>query len=277
MGLADIIPGVSGGTIALITGIYEELIDSIKSIDPRIVFNLVKGDLGSAKEDFQKIRFDFLIPLSFGIGLAFLMASRVVSTGMEDFPAFTFSFFFGLILASALVVFKGINIKSKPIALVTGLIGFLFASIVVVQEGTTLSNTFPMIFFSGYLAICAMLLPGISGAFILLFLGQYHFMLSALESFSTEWPVIIIFVLGAVLGLISFSRIIHYLLENYRASTLGFLGGLMLGALRSLLDEVLMGLEGAANSSVLISVLFGVVGFSLVTVFQIFGNIHGTE
>ena len=239
MGLADIVPGVSGGTIALITGIYDRLITAIASIEPSLLLDLVKGDLKGAKRKFLDIDFSFLLPLVVGIGIAFYLASKFIVFAMTEFRVFTFSFFFGLIFASALSIYSRIGSDSFLSVILTSLLGFGLAFFVVGWEELALSHTYPITFVSGSIAICAMILPGISGAFMLLLLGQYDFMLTSLLNFTARWPYLAVFGAGAAVSLLTFSRAVRYLLENYRYPTLGFLAGLMLGALRLTLQEVL--------------------------------------
>ncbi len=221
MGTADIIPGVSGGTIALITGIYERLIFGIK----RINFNLK-----------ESVDWEFFVPLLLGIGCAFLALSRIIKFFLSDFPGLTYAFFFGLILASAVIVYKKtgkLNFKDFLFLL----IGFAFAFLFVGLKDLETEHTLLVIFFSGMIAICAMILPGISGAFILLFLNQYEYMLEVLNNFI--FVEIFTFVGGAFLGIITFSRILSYLLKRYKSHTFSFLVGLMLGSLRLPYREII--------------------------------------
>lgn len=246
MGLADIVPGVSGGTIALITGIYERLIEAIESVDPR---------------DLKSVDVSFLAPLASGIILAFLVASKVILFFLHTFESYVFAFFFGLILASAAVVHRRTSrVDSKTVAF--GVLGFVVSFYVIGLEYLSLIHTPPMIFFSGFLAICAMLLPGVSGSFILLFLGQYEYMLNALQSFGAYWEELLIFISGAVFSLFTFSRIIGWFLEKDEATTLSFLVGLMVGALRLPLSRITVALTPINLVAVLMS---GGVGLVLVT------------
>ena len=229
MGIADIIPGVSGGTIALITGIYDRLITGISNINIRFIPYLLKKEYGEAKKNIDKIDFKLFIPLILGIGTSFLIMSNLIHYLLENYVAITYSFFFGLILASALILFKEvkkISIKIIPIFIV----GFLFAFFVVGSEYIQLGHSFPILFASGALAICAMILPGISGAFILLFLNQYSYIISLINGL--EIAELLVFGAGGAVGLFSFSRILSYILHNHRSATMLFLTGLMLGALR---------------------------------------------
>lgn len=235
MGLADIIPGVSGGTMALITGIYERLIFGIKNIGLKFVYFALKGDFKSAKQDLQAIDFPFFIPLLAGIALSFLLFSRVIDFLLDFYPLPMFAFFFGLILASAKIVFKRIKTKQYSIYFWI-LIGFLFSFAFTFLNPVQANHSMPVVFFSGMIAICAMLLPGISGAFILLFLGQYEFLLNALHSLN--FLVIALFGLGALIGLALFSRLLAFLLKRNESAVLAVLTGLMLGALGLLVKKM---------------------------------------
>ncbi len=243
MGLADIVPGVSGGTIALIEGIYERLIYAIKSIDLRFIIYILRTPFNKkywkkAKQTFLKIDLKFLIPLAIGIVTAFIAASKIIPYLLNHYPAQIYSFFFSLILISASIVYKRVK-KINLKTLIPGLIGFSFAFIFIGLENFLLGHSLPIIFITGFLAICAMILPGISGSFIVLFLGQYKFMLNALSSVRTSWMEVGTFLLGALVSLFSFSRLLYYLLEKYYSHTLFFLAGLMVGALRLPFEKVI--------------------------------------
>jgi len=274
MGLADIVPGVSGGTIALITGIYERLIFAIKSIDPRIVLYALKFDSKQFKEKIDDIDFALLVPLALGITSAFLAAARIIDYALRFYPAYTYSFFFGLILFSATLVYRRISKEDHSYQLlISAIAGCLFAVWLVGINYVGLVHHPLMIFISGLIAICAMILPGISGSFILLLLGQYHFLLGELKSFNL--PILSIFIFGAIIGLVTFSRILSYLFKNYESSTLAFLTGLMIGALRKPLEEVIFvtelqpDLNFAWNSaSILLTLSFGLLGMLIVYVLE---------
>lgn len=219
MGFADIIPGVSGGTIALITGIYERLITAIKNLG----------------FDLKKIDFNLFIPLGLGIIIAFLIGAEILPHLLEQYPAYVFAFFFGLIAASIKIVHKKIKRKTV-IELLWGSAALFIAYEVVGLEYFQTEPTYWFIFIAGFIAICAMLLPGVSGSFMLLMMGQYRFMLEALRDL--KWGYIFVFIAGAVVSLLSVSRVLSYLLKNYKSQTMAFLTGLMLGALRLPFKEV---------------------------------------
>ncbi len=230
MGSADIVPGVSGGTIALITGIYGHLIEAISKIKFGFVRPLLKGDIkGFKNELFDEIDFKFFIPLILGIGVAFLTLAKVVTYCMDTHTALTYSFFLGLIIASAVILFKKlnqINLKNIIFTVIGAILTYIFVSLNPIAA----NHSLPIIFISGMIAICAMILPGISGSFLLLLLGQYKYMLDALHEL--HFVEIIVFVVGALIGILGFSKILNYLLKNHEKVTMAFLIGVMLGSLR---------------------------------------------
>ena len=262
MGTADTMPGVSGGTIALITGIYERLIHSISKINFEFVKPLLKGHLHESKTILKKeIDFELFIPLLLGIGIAILSMSRLMQFLLTNYITYTYAVFSGLILASAYIVYTeidGFSVKN----FIFGIIGFVFAFIFVGLNPIQANHSLLIIFFSGFVAICAMILPGISGAFVLLLLGQYEYMINALNKFSIN--EIITFVLGAGLGILSFSRILDYLLKNHESITMSFLVGLMLGTLRMPYQKISI----ADNSAIIFSVLLGIIAFGIVMLME---------
>ncbi len=225
MGGADVIPGVSGGTVAFITGIYEELINSIKSIDLD-AFRLL---LSFRIIDFwKKINGGFLLCVFAGIATSLLSLSRLMTYLLEHHPISIWSFFFGLILVSSPLILRDIA-KWNFMTVLSFLIGIAVAyGITVLSPTETPTNLF-FIFFCGALAICAMILPGISGAFVLLLIGKYEYMITALIEFNI--PVIIVFMLGCFLGLLGFSHVLSWILTHYRFPTLAVLAGFMIGSL----------------------------------------------
>ena len=246
MGICDIIPGVSGGTIALITGIYERLITAVGNIHLSAFIHLCKGRREEFAREFNLIDPWFLAVLLAGIGLAAVVMSRIILFFFEFYSFQTFSFFFGLIVASSVLIYVQIERADQVIAgawLVPGLAaGFLIAGL----DQSALGHSLPMIFFTGMVALCAMILPGISGAYITLLMNQYEYLLGALRGF--DIPVIIAFIVGGVAGLLAFSRLLKYLLSAHHTKTLAFLTGLMLGSTRLLYDMVVTG-GGTAGSA----------------------------
>ena len=225
MGAADVVPGVSGGTIAFITGIYEELINSLKSINGSAVKLLFQFKI---KDFWKAVNGNFLSALIFGIAVSFLSLAKLIKYFLEEQPILIWSFFFGLIVASAIVIAKKIT-EWKWRTIIALLIGVGIAYMVTVVTPAETPTSYWFLFLSGALAICAMILPGISGAFILLLLGKYEYILNALSTFKLD--VIAVVGCGAVVGLLSFSNLLSWLLKKYHNMTIGLLSGFMIGSL----------------------------------------------
>ncbi|MBE6512238.1 MAG: DUF368 domain-containing protein [Methanobrevibacter olleyae] len=243
MGSADIVPGVSGGTIALITGIYERLIQAISSIKFMFLKPLIKGDLAGFKDELmEEIDFELFIPLLLGIGIAFITLGKVISYLLDTQTAYTFSFFFGLILASAYILYTKLEDFNIKLILIT-VIGIILSYIFVGLNPIAANHSLIVIFISGLIAICAMILPGISGSLLLLLLGQYQYMLNALNS--RNIMEILVFGIGAVIGILGFSKILNYLLEKYESATMAFLIGIMVGTLRLPVMEITGNIQGS--------------------------------
>ena len=225
MGAADIVPGVSGGTMAFISGIYEELIESIKS------FNLQNARLLFQKKwrlFFNRVNGAFLSALGLGIGISGICLARFIKFALVNYPVWIWSFFLGLILGSALLVTK--KIDQWKIGTLTGITmgcGLAFGLTCLTPGNTPDAPWF--IFASGAVAICAMILPGISGAFILILLGKYQFILEAVSGFNL--PILFVFFGGCGCGLLGFSHILSWFLSRYKDITIAVLAGFMLGAL----------------------------------------------
>ena len=229
MGSADVIPGVSGGTIALITGIYEDLIQALKSLDISTVKKLLTLDLKGA---VASIHMRLLLSLFAGIGIAIISLARLMNFLINHHPVLTWSFFFGLIAASIFVVSRKVVSWSLIIGISLG-VGIAVAAFIVNLIPMATPETLWFIFLCGIIAICAMILPGISGAFILLILGKYEFITATLKNpfLSQNFIIIIVFCLGCFIGLLSFSRLLNYFLNNFHNLTMAFLTGLMIGAM----------------------------------------------
>ena len=225
MGAADVVPGVSGGTIAFITGIYQELIDSIKSIN----FNTLKLFFtGKFKEFWNQINGNFLLAVVIGIGISVLSLAKGLEYLLEHQPILIWSFFFGLIIASAIYVGK--DISSWNIGTFVSLIaGAVIAYFITVLAPAEAHSSYGFVFLSGSIAICAMILPGISGSFILVLLGMYKFILGSISSFNL--PVIAVFLVGAAIGIVLFSNLLSWLLKRYYNLTIALLAGFMIGSL----------------------------------------------
>lgn len=225
MGAADAVPGVSGGTIAFITGIYEELIFSLKQCGVGAVKILFQDGIKAA---WQHINGNFLTVLFGGVILSILTLSRVVLYLMANQPILLWSFFFGLILAAVWSVIRHIERWNLGIISMF-LFGAISAYLITIISPTQIESTPLIVFLSGMIAICAMILPGISGSFILLLLGMYAPMLNAVKDL--QLATIGIFASGCVLGLLSFSHVLSWMFKHYKTMTLALLGGFMLGSL----------------------------------------------
>ncbi|MGE0076631.1 MAG: DUF368 domain-containing protein [Bacteroidales bacterium] len=226
MGAADVIPGVSGGTIAFITGIYEELIDSIKSVGSKSLLLLTKKH--GIGQFFEAINARFLISVILGIGISFISLAKLMQYLLTYYPIFVWSFFFGLILASVWFIGKTVEKWNIPVY-ISFILGIVIGFWITIISPTETTNALWFIFLSGAIAICAMILPGISGSFILLLLGKYAFMMGAISSF--DFPIILIFLGGAVVGLLLFSNVLSWFLHHYKSITISLLTGFMLGSL----------------------------------------------
>ena len=225
MGAADVIPGVSGGTIAFMTGIYEELIFSLKSIDLKSLSLLFKGDI---KGFWKAINGNFLVAVFSGVLLSIFTLARLMQYLLINHPIPLWSFFFGLIIASALFILRHIE-KWKISYVIALIIGIAIAVWICLVSPSETTDAWWFIFVSGMIAICAMILPGISGSFILLLMGKYAFMMTAIKEFNI--PIIIVFAAGAVIGLLAFSHILFWLLKKYYKQTIALLAGFMAGSL----------------------------------------------
>jgi len=232
MGAADIVPGVSGGTVAFITGIYEELMNAIKSFDANFLKLLLKFEI---KKALEHIHLRFLLVLLLGIAISIISLARLMDYLLSAYSEYTWSLFFGLILASVILI--GSKIKNIIGSGGMGVIsGTTLAYFIVGLIPFLTPETYWFIFLSGVIAISAMILPGISGAFILLLLGKYEFMVHALKNpFVLENQIIIIFFIsGCLVGITMFSRLFSYLFKKYHNLAIAILTGFVLGSLRKI-------------------------------------------
>jgi putative membrane protein len=243
MGTADIIPGVSGGTMAFILGIYERLIDAIRAVVP-FLRNLL---FLRWREAFEQFPWRFLLALGLGIGTAILSLAKFLHWALDQYPTFVYSVFFGLIVASILIVRNRVSKWNLP-ALLTALFFSIGSFFLVGMRPAQTPEALWFIFLSGMIAICAMILPGISGAFILVLLGKYQYILGAL--IHLELVTVLVFMLGAAVGIVSFANILHWLLDHYHDLTIAALVGFMLGSLRELWPwkQASLGIDGVVAS-----------------------------
>ncbi|MBL7876955.1 MAG: DUF368 domain-containing protein [Cyclobacteriaceae bacterium] len=225
MGAADVVPGVSGGTVAFITGIYEELINSLKSIDLDALRLLGSFRIG---EFWNKINGSFLLVLLAGVATSLISLAKLMTYLLTYHPILLWAFFFGLILISAPLILREIH-KWTLTTVFSFIAGIVISYFITILSPAETPTNYLFIFFCGALAICAMILPGISGAFILLLIGKYEYMIKALLEINI--PVILTFISGCLAGLLGFSRFLSWILRDYRFPTLALLAGFMIGAL----------------------------------------------
>ena len=228
MGASDIVPGVSGGTMAFIFGVYEQLIQSIKVVSGTALKLLLKGKVTEA---LAVIPFGFLVPLGTGLLLAVGLLSSLLTYLLVAYPVYIWSFFFGLVIASIQVVSKRVSVWTSKEVLAASLSAV--AAFMIVGAVPTETAATPLAFLlSGAIAICAMILPGISGSFLLIILGKYQQVLTAVHD--KDILTLGIFMIGAVLGLAFFSRLLSWLFEHHENMTIAILTGFMVGSLRKI-------------------------------------------
>ena len=286
MGAADVVPGVSGGTIAFITGIYVELVNSIKNISFRTISTLWKEGLPAF---WKAVNGNFLLSIVAGILISVLSLARILEYLLVNHPVLIWSFFFGLIIGSAIFVARSIE-KWNIGTFISLLAGIAIAWIITSFTPAETSEAYWFIFLAGALAICAMILPGISGSFILLLLGKYQFVLSALNE--GRISIIAVLLAGALTGIIAFSHLLSWLLEKFHHLTIALLAGFMIGSLNKiwpwkvtvetyidshgeiqplLQDNVLPGRfisETGADPQIFWAVLLALAGFLLIFLFE---------
>ena len=233
MGAADVIPGVSGGTIAFITGIYDEFVGSIAKLDATAVQLLFKGKL---REFWKHINGSFLLSVLAGIGVSVVALAGLMQMLLSDFPIQTWAFFFGLIVASSIFILRGITGWKFMDGLLL-VLGCVLGVVVCTLSPTQTPDALWFIFLSGALAICAMILPGISGSFILLILGKYQYIMSCItgvvsgENVFSNILILGVFLIGAAVGIVAFSKFLHWLLARWNKETLIVLAGFIIGSL----------------------------------------------
>lgn len=225
MGAADVVPGVSGGTIAFISGIYEELLSSIRSIGPDTLTVLRRQGLKAA---WRQVNGDFLLTLVAGIGTSILLLVRPITWALQHEPVLIWSFFFGLIAVSVWLCGRLVRQwGTGPV--VGGIIGTAIAVGIGLMSASTAPDSLLFYFIAGAIAICAMILPGISGSFILLLMGAYLPVMTALKAF--DLPVIVVFAAGCLFGLSAFSRLLNWMFQRHHDLTVSTLTGFLLGSL----------------------------------------------
>lgn len=283
MGAADVIPGVSGGTIAFIMGIYDEFVGSIASINAEAMKLLFKGQF---KAFWKHINGTFLVSIVLGIGISVVLLAGLMQTLLTVYPIQTWAFFFGLIVASSIFILRGISgwkLREVLFLILGGVLGVTVCTLSPTQTPDALW----FIFLSGAIAICAMILPGISGSFILLILGKYQYIMAAIsglvagENFGQNLLILCVFLVGAVVGILGFSKFLHWLLARWNKETLIVLAGFIIGSLVKVWPwsnaEALAQAERAGGLQIGWAILFALIGFSLVTGIEIAGKFIGKK
>ena len=283
MGAADVVPGVSGGTIAFISGIYEELLNSISNINLKAVKTLKKEGL---KEAWKQINGNFLASLFIGVFISIVSLAKVISWLLVHQPVLLWSFFFGLVLASIIYIAKQVT-KWNIISFVLLIFGALIAYYITTLNPLVSENSSLLfMFLSGAIAICAMILPGISGSFILVLLGAYKPVLAAISN--RDFTTIAAVGLGAIVGLLTFSRMLKYLFANFKNYTLAILTGFIIGSLNKIWpwkkvltyrvnshgeqvpfnEQSISPLTYDGNPQIMYAVLLMIVGFGLILLLE---------
>lgn len=226
MGAANVVPGVSGGTIALITGIYAEIIEALNSfMEPATWKSLFHGRF---KEFWKGIHGTFLLSLAIGVVLSIFSLAKLMEYVLAHFPVQTWAFFFGLIIASSVIMFRGIK-GWKAADSLWALLGAVLGLLVCTLSPTETPDSRWFIFLCGAIAICTMILPGISGSFILVIFSKYDYIMSAVANL--DIPVLLVFGIGCVIGILAFSKFLHWLLGRAERQTMTVLLGFVLGSL----------------------------------------------
>jgi putative membrane protein len=265
MGAADVVPGVSGGTVALIVGIYARLIRSVSEA-ASAGFRLLRLDILGLREHLGRVEWPLVLPLGAGIATALVIGSRVIPPLLDAYPSAVSAVFFGLILGSLAIPFRQIGtVGAREIAV---MLAFAVGAFMVVglPPREIVDPPAFLVFPAAAVAICAMILPGISGSFLLLIMGMYRPTLDALSAFNLAY--ILVFMAGAALGLALFSKVLTWLLEHRHAMTMAALLGLMAGSLRALwpwLDDDRGLLAPPDGTSLVTAIVLGAAGFAFVS------------
>lgn len=283
MGAADVIPGVSGGTIAFIMGIYDKFVASLAAINAEAVKLFFTGKF---KEFWRHINGGFLLSLVVGIGVSVISLATVMQTLLSDFPIQTWAFFFGLIVASSIFILRSISGWGlREILFLIG--GILLGVVICTLSPTQTPDALWFIFLSGAIAICAMILPGISGSFILLILGKYQYILGAVsdlvagQNVVDNLLIIGVFAIGAIIGILSFSKFLHWLLSRWHKQALIILAGFIIGSLVKIWPwnnpEAIAQTELTGSLHIGSAIIIALIGFSLVTGIEIAGKITANK
>ena len=263
MGIADAMPGISGGTIALLLGIYEELIESISELKISLFSKLINKGF---KSFWKKLNGNFLLVLVSGIGISLISFVKISASFLESFPLFIWSFFLGLIFATVHVIYKLINQwhNLNFFFLIISIIFSIFLSSFSAYDTDEISLLY--ILFSGIIASSAMILPGISGSLILVILGVYAYLIKALDNL--ELIVIFTFISGAIIGLLGFSKILKYLFNNHRDATYTIMLGLVIGSIENVWPWNKSFSTELSNLNLFLSISLVILGFVIVILLE---------
>jgi putative membrane protein len=292
MGAADVVPGVSGGTIAFISGIYQELIDSINKINLKTILAVRKNGI---KNTWSALNGNFMLALLTGIFISILTFSKVIIYLLENHTILVWAFFFGLVVASILLVWKQIT-RWKPYAILALLLGTFISYYITIAKPIASPDSLPYLFLSGFTAIIAMILPGISGAFILLLMGSYQTVIGTINQFrdgilSLNFDLLgqaiiklVTFAIGAIVGIKVFSKVLHWMFAHHKNTTLAVLIGFMIGSLNKIwpwkqvlekrpnshgelvpfIEKSILPQYFEGDPQIILSILMGVLGFFLI-------------
>ena len=263
MGIADAMPGISGGTIALLLGIYEELIESISELKISLFSKLINKGF---KSFWEKLNGNFLLVLVSGIGISLISFVKISASFLESFPLFIWSFFLGLIFATVYVIYKLINQwhNLNFFFLIISIIFSIFLSSFSTYDTDEISLLY--ILFSGIIASSAMILPGISGSLILVILGVYTYLIKALDNL--ELIIIFTFISGAIIGLLGFSKILKYLFNNHRDATYTIMLGLVIGSIENIWPWNKSFSTELSNLNLFLSISLVILGFVIVILLE---------
>ena len=263
MGIADAMPGISGGTIALLLGIYEELIESISELKISLFSKLINKGF---KSFWEKLNGNFLLVLVSGIGISLISFVKISASFLESFPLFIWSFFLGLIFATVYVIYKLINQwhNLNFFFLIISIIFSIFLSSFSTYDTNEISLLY--ILFSGIIASSAMILPGISGSLILVILGVYAYLIKALDNL--ELIIIFTFISGAIIGLLGFSKILKYLFNNHRDATYTIMLGLVIGSIENVWPWNKSFSTELSNLNLFLSISLVILGFVIVILLE---------
>jgi putative membrane protein len=300
MGAADVVPGVSGGTIAFISGIYKELIDSINNVNFSVLKTLKTSGFKAA---WKQINGNFLFALVLGIAISILTFAKIITYSLEHYPILVWSFFFGLVIASIAFIWKDID-KWELRTIFFLIFGSVVSYFVTIMEPTSSPDSYLYLFLSGFVAIIAMILPGISGAFILLLMGSYETVIGTINQFrdglfNLDWDVLqqallklLTFAVGAVIGLKLFSKVLHWMFENHKNSTLALLIGFMIGSLNKIwpwketliwrtnshgeqtpfVEKSISPFQFEGDPQLLFAIIMAIIGFLLIFILEKLGS-----